>query len=48
MAAVKAVVGEEPDTFDCVDEHPGSLDLPTQKPKIAKLLADCRRLRALL
>ena len=44
MAAVKAVVGEEPDTFADVDEHPGSLDLPTQKPKITKLLADCRRL----
>jgi hypothetical protein len=41
MAAVKAVVGEEQDTFDGVDEHPGSLDLPTQKPKITKLLADC-------
>jgi hypothetical protein len=24
-----------------VDEHPGSLDLPTQKPKITKLLVDC-------
>ena len=44
MAAVTAVVGEEPDTFADVDEHPGSLDLPTQKPKITKLLADCRRL----
>jgi hypothetical protein len=30
MAAVKAVVGEEQDTFDGVDEHPGSLDLPPQ------------------
>ena len=28
MAAVKAVVGEEQDTFEGVDEHPGSLDLP--------------------
>jgi hypothetical protein len=27
MAAVKAVVGEEPDTYDGVGEHPGSLDL---------------------
>ena len=44
MAAVTAVVGEEPDTFADVDEHPGSLDLPTQKPKITKLLADCERL----
>jgi hypothetical protein len=41
MAAVTAVVGEEPDTYDGVDEHPGSLDLPTQKPKITKLLVDC-------
>jgi hypothetical protein len=48
MAAVTAVVGEEPDTFDCVDEHPGSLDLPTRKQKINKLLADCERLRALI
>jgi hypothetical protein len=48
MAAVTAVVGEEPDTFADVDEHPGSLDLPTRKQKINKLLADCRRLRALL
>jgi hypothetical protein len=40
-AAVKAVIGEEPDTFADVDEHPSSLDLPTQKPKITKLLADC-------
>jgi hypothetical protein len=48
MAAVTAVVGEEQDTFDGVDDHPGSLDLPTQKPKITKLLADCERLRALL
>ena len=31
MAAVKAVVGEEPDTFEGVDEHPGSLDLPVQR-----------------
>jgi len=44
MSAVKAVVGEEPDTFDCVDEHPGSLDLPTQKPKITELLAEMKRL----
>jgi hypothetical protein len=44
MAAVTAVVGEEPDTYDGVDEHPSSLDLPTQKPKITKLLADCERL----
>jgi hypothetical protein len=43
-AAVTAVIGEEPDTFADVDEHPGSLDLPTQKPKITKLLADFRRL----
>jgi hypothetical protein len=27
-AAVKAVVGEEQDSFEGVDEHPGSLDLP--------------------
>ena len=44
MSAVKAVVGEEPDTFADVDEHPGSLDLPTQKHGITKLLADFRRL----
>jgi hypothetical protein len=44
MAAVTAVVGEEPDTYDGVDEHPGSLDLPIKKPKITTLLADCRRL----
>jgi len=44
MAAVTAVVGEEPDTYAGVDEHPGSLDLPTQKPKITKLIADCERL----
>jgi hypothetical protein len=43
-AAVKAVIGEEPDTFADVNEHPGSLDLPTQKPKITTLLADFRRL----
>ena len=48
MSAVKAVVGEEPDTFADVDDHPGSLDLPTQKHEITKLLADFRRLRALL
>ncbi len=48
MSAVTAVVGEEPDTFADVDEHPGSLDLPTQKHEITKLLADFRRLRALL
>ncbi len=42
MSAVKAVVGEEPDTFADVDEHPGSLDLPTQKHEITKLLADFR------
>jgi hypothetical protein len=48
MAAVTAVVGEEPDTFADMDEHPGSLDLPTQKHKTTKLLADCERLRALL
>ena len=47
MGAVTAVVGEEPDTFAAVDEHPGSLDLPTRKQKINKLLADCERLRAL-
>jgi hypothetical protein len=39
MAAVTAVVGEEPDTFADVDDHPGSLDLPTQK-----LLAEMKRL----
>ena len=43
-AAVKAVIGEEPDTFADVDEHPGSLDLPTQKPKITKLLAEMESL----
>jgi len=48
MSAVTAVIGEEPDTFADVDEHPGSLDLPTQKHKTTKLLADCERLRALL
>lgn len=31
MAAVMAVVGEAPDTFADVDEHPGSLDLPVLK-----------------
>ena len=31
MSAVKAVVGNEQDTFDGVDEHPGSLDLPVQR-----------------
>jgi hypothetical protein len=30
------------DTFADVDVHPGSLDLPTQKPKITRFLADCR------
>ena len=44
MSAVKAVIGEEPDTFADVNEHPGSLDLPTQKQKTTKLLADFRRL----
>jgi hypothetical protein len=44
MSAVKAVIGEEPDTFADVDEHPGSLDLPTHKPKITKLLAEMKRL----
>jgi hypothetical protein len=44
MSAVKAVIGEEPDTFDDVNEHPGSLDLPTQEHKTTKLLADCGRL----
>ena len=44
MSAVKAVVGEEPDTFADVNDHPGSLDLPTRKQKINKLLADCERL----
>ena len=43
-AAVKAVIGEEPDTFADVDEHPGSLDSPTQKPKITKLLAEMESL----
>ena len=28
MVAVEAVVGEEADTFDGVDEHSASLDLP--------------------
>ena len=44
MAAVTAVVGEEPDTFVDVDEHPGSLDLPTQKHTITELLAEMKRL----
>jgi hypothetical protein len=44
MSAVKAVVGEEPDTFADVNEHPGSLDLPTQKHKPTKLLAEMERL----
>jgi hypothetical protein len=44
MAAVKAVIGEEPDTFADMDEHPSSLDLPTQKPKITTLLAEMKRL----
>jgi hypothetical protein len=44
MSAVTAVVGEEPDTFADVDEHPGSLDLPTQKHQTTKSLADFRRL----
>jgi len=44
MAAVTAVVGEEQDSFEGVGEHPGSLDLPTQKHEITKLLADFRRL----
>ena len=44
MAAVTAVVGEDSDTFADVDEHPGSLDLPTQEPKITKLLAEMKRL----
>ncbi len=44
MAAVTAVVGEEQDSFEGVDEHPGSLDLPTQKHKITKLLAEMKRL----
>ena len=44
MAAVTAVVGEEQDTFDSVDEHPGSLDLPTQKHKTTTLLAEMDRL----
>jgi hypothetical protein len=43
-AAVIAVTGEEPDTFADVNEHPGSLDLPTQKPKTTKLLAEMERL----
>ena len=33
-AAVKAVIGEEPDTFADVDEHPGSLDLPVRLKKV--------------
>jgi hypothetical protein len=44
ISAVKAVIGGEPDTFADVDEHPSSLDLPTQKPKITKLLAEMERL----
>jgi hypothetical protein len=44
MGAVTAVVGEEPDTFADVDEHPGSLDLPTQEPKTTELLAEMKRL----
>jgi hypothetical protein len=44
MAAVTAVIGEEPDTFADVDEHPGSLDLPPQKHEITKLLAEMKRL----
>jgi hypothetical protein len=44
MSAVKAVVGEEPDTFADVNEHPGSLDLPTQKHKTTTLLAEMERL----
>ena len=44
MSAVKAVIGEEPDTFADVDEHPGSLDLPTQKHEITKLLAEMKQL----
>ena len=34
MSAVTAVVGEDPDTFDGVDEHPGSLDLPVRLKKV--------------
>ena len=34
MAAVKAVIGEEPDTFADVDEHPGSLDFPVRLKKV--------------
>jgi hypothetical protein len=44
MSAVKAVIGEEPDTFADVGEHPGSLDLPTQKDKTTKLHAEMKRL----
>jgi len=44
MSAVTAVIGEEPDTFADVDEHPGSLDLPTQKHKSTKLLAEMERM----
>lgn len=44
MAAVKAVVGEEQDPFNDVDDHPGSLDLLTRNHKITKLLAHCERL----
>jgi hypothetical protein len=43
MSAVKAVIGEEPDTFDGVDEHPGGLDLPTPKTQNHKVAC---RLRA--
>ena len=42
MSAVKAVVGEEQDTFDGVDEHPGSLDLPVQRRR--QKLRDIRHL----
>ena len=44
MSAVTAVVGEEQDTFADVDEHPCSLDLPTQKDKTTKLHAEMKRL----
>jgi len=32
-AAVKAVIGEEQDNFEGVDDHPGSLDLPRSLPR---------------
>jgi hypothetical protein len=34
MSAVKAVIGEEPDTFADMDEHPSSLNLPVRLKKV--------------